>query len=284
MSRYAEVIGDPIAQSKSPIIHRFWLEKLGLAGDYRRAHVMRERLAEYLAARRADSDWLGCNVTIPHKQAVIPLLDRVAPLAAQIGAVNTIVREADGTLIGDNSDAPGFLEPLKGLLARPHYFRMARVLGTGGAARAIAHALAGEDFTVVVAGRDLAKAQALAAELSPDERLAASLGQFAQPLVFDWGERDAEVLDLFVNATSLGMTGQPPLDVDFSNVPPNAIVYDAVYAPLETPLLAEAKARGLRTIDGLEMLVGQAAIAFRLLFGAEAPRAHDAELRALLTA
>lgn len=284
MSRYAEVIGDPIAQSKSPIIHRFWLEKLGLAGDYRRAHVTREGLAEYLVSRRADPDWLGCNVTIPHKQAVIPLLDRVAPLAAQIGAVNTIVREADGSLTGDNSDAPGFLEPLKGLLARPHYFRMARVLGTGGAARAIAHALAGEDFTVVVAGRDLAKAQALAAELSPDERLAAPLGQFAQPLVFDWGERDAEVLDLFVNATSLGMAGQPPLDMDFSNVPPNAIVYDAVYAPLETPLLAEAKARGLRTIDGLEMLVGQAAIAFGLLFGAEAPRAHDAELRALLTA
>ena len=133
--RYAEVIGDPIAQSKSPAIHGFWLAKLGLHHEYRAAHVTSAGLAAYLAKRRADPDWLGCNVTMPHKQAVMPLLDRLDPLAAGIGAVNTVVHEPDGSLTGYNTDAAGFIEPLQGLLDQQHLFRMARIIGAGGAAR-----------------------------------------------------------------------------------------------------------------------------------------------------
>ena len=283
MTSYAEVIGDPIAQSKSPIIHRFWLEALGLPGDYRHAHVKADGLADYIAERRADPDWRGCNVTMPHKQAVIPLVDRLDSSAETIGAVNTIVRESDGTLTGYNTDAAGFLEPLRPFLRHQQLFRMARVLGTGGAARAIISALAGEGFVLVLAGRDTAKAETLLAELAEGEHHVAPLDHFATPTDFAFDDR-AGCLDLIVNATSLGMMGQPPLAFDFSHAPPGSIAYDIVTAPLDTPFLQQARAGGLRTVDGLEMLVGQAAVAFRLFFGAEPPRARDAELRAKLTA
>ncbi len=280
---YAEVIGDPIEQSKSPVIHGFWLEALGIPGAYRRAHVTADGLSVYVADRRADPDWRGCNVTMPHKQAVIPLVDRLDRSARRIGAVNTIVREEDGSLTGYNTDATGFLEPLRPFLRRQHLFRMARILGTGGAARAIVSALADEGFTLVLTGRDTAKAEALLAELAPGEHHVAQLDHFAQATDFAFDDR-AGCLDLIVNATSLGMTGQPPLAFDFSHAPPGSIAYDIVTAPPETPFLAAARGAGLRTVDGLEMLVGQAAAAFRLFFGAEPPRERDAELRAALTA
>ncbi|UAK24647.1 shikimate dehydrogenase [Sphingomonas nostoxanthinifaciens] len=281
---YAEVIGDPIAQSKSPIVHGFWLERLGRAGRYERCHVVPAALEDYFAARRADPDWRGCNVTLPHKQAVLPLLDRVDPAAARIGAVNTVVHE-NGLLIGHNSDAPGFLEPLRPWLAERHLLRTARIFGTGGAARAIAHALWDEGFTLIVAARDETKARALADEFSTRDCHAASLAHFAAPLAFDWGDMVGR-LDLVINATSLGMTGQPPLSLDFDHVPPGAIVYDAVYSPLETPLLAEARRRGHPVIDGLAMLIGQARSAFTRFFGIEPPTdpASDAALRTLLVA
>lgn len=281
-SPHAEVIGDPIAHSKSPLIHRFWLEKLGLDGRYDKIHVLGADLESFLTQRRDAPGWRGCNVTIPHKQAVMPLLDRIEPVAERIGAVNTIVRGDDG-LVGHNTDAAGFLEPLQPLLAERHFYRMARIMGAGGAARAIAYALADHGFTLVIAARNPYQARALADEIKTVDTHVATLASFAQPLAFDWGDRSG-VLDLFVNATSLGMKGAPPLVVDFGHVPPDAIVYDVVYAPLETPLLAEARARGLRTVDGLAMLIGQAAAAFHLFFGQPAPRQHDAELRALLTA
>ena len=163
---YAEVIGDPIAQSKSPIIHGFWLSKLGIAADYRACHVTPDALPDYLAARREDPLWRGCNVTMPHKQAVMPLLSRIDPPAGEIGAVNTVLRGSDGGLSGTNTDASGFLEPLKPDLAQTHYFRMARIIGTGGAARAIIAALGQHGFTMVVAGRNPAKARALLDELA----------------------------------------------------------------------------------------------------------------------
>ena len=284
---YAEVIGDPIAQSKSPAIHRFWLKALGTEGDYRACHVLADGLAAYIAERRADPDWRGCNVTMPHKQAVMPLLDRIDDQATAIGAVNTVVCEAGGMLTGHNTDGAGFLEPLSAVLARRHLFRMARILGTGGAARAIIASLAKQNMTLVVAGRDAAKAQALLDELAPASSSighhAVQLDHFAQATDFAFDDR-AGCLDLVVNATALGMVGQPPLDLDLSHVPPGSIVYDIVTSPVETPLLASARAAGFETIDGLEMLIGQAAVAFRLFFGAEPPRDRDAELRALLTA
>jgi len=281
---YAEVIGNPIAHSKSPVMHGFWLEQLGIDADYRRTHVRPEALASFIADRREDPEWRGCNVTIPHKQAVTPLLDRIDPVAEAIGAVNTIVPR-DGVLIGHNTDAPGFLEPLRPRLAERHLLRTARILGTGGAARAIAHALWEEGFTLIVAGRDPARAQEIVAGFDPGFVHVCALDTFARPLDFDWGEA-GDRLDLLVNATSLGMTGQPPLDVDFSNLPPGAIVYDAVYAPLVTPLLAEARERGHPIVDGLSMLIGQGRIAFEHFFGVAAPSDadSDAELRRRMTA
>lgn len=280
---YAEVIGDPIVQSKSPAIHGLWLSRLGLDAAYRAAHVRPDELADYLASRRADAAWRGCNVTMPHKQAVIPLLDRLDPLAARIGAVNTIVREADGTLAGYNTDAGGFLEPLRKELAKVHLFRMARVMGTGGAARAIVTALAQEKFVIVLAGRDPAKAQALLDELDPGgEHHAIAMDHFADATDFPFDDRKG-CLDLIVNASPLGMAGQPPLAFDFSHAPPGSVVYDIVTHPLDTPLLQAGRAAGFKTVDGLSMLIGQAAEAFEKFFGRAPPRADaDRALRQLL--
>lgn len=282
---YAEVIGDPIVQSKSPAIHGYWIERLGLDADYRAAHVTSSGLEDYLASRRADPDWRGCNVTMPHKQAVIPLLDRLDPLAARIGAVNTIVHEADGSLTGYNTDAGGFLEPLRPLLARDHLFRMARVLGTGGAARAIIAALAQQHVMIVLAGRDPEKARALLDELDPGgEHHVAPLAHFAEPTDFAFDDREG-CFDLVVNASPLGMAGQPPLSFDLSHVPPGSVVYDIVTHPVDTPLLQAARAAGFRTVDGLSMLIGQAAEAFAKFFGIAPLREDgDVELRQRLTA
>jgi shikimate dehydrogenase len=279
---YAEVIGDPISQSKSPTIHKFWLGKLGVAADYRACHVAAEGLAAYFAARRHDPDWRGCNITMPHKQAAMALVDRLDPLAARIGAINTVVREADGPLTGYNTDAAGFLEPLQPLLAETHLWRMARILGAGGAARAIIAALADQGFTLVLAARDPAKAQALLEELAPDgEHHTPPLGHFAKPTDFAFDDRE-HLLDLVINASPLGMAGQPPLHFDLSHVPPGSTIYDIVTNPVETPLLAAARKAGFPTVDGLAMLIGQAAAAFEKFFGVAAPRQHDAELRELL--
>jgi len=280
---YAEVIGDPIVQSKSPTIHGLWLSRLGLDAAYRAAHVTSDGLADYLASRRADPAWRGCNVTMPHKQAVIPLLERLDPLAARIGAVNTIVREDDGTLTGYNTDAGGFLEPLQKELAKVHLFRMARVLGTGGAARAIVAALVEQKFVVVLAGRNPAKAQALLDELDPGgEHHVTTLDHFADPTDFPFDDR-AGCFDIIVNASPLGMAGQAALAFDFSHVPPGSVVYDIVTHPLDTPLLQAARANGFRVVDGLSMLIGQAAEAFEKFFGRKPPRADgDRALRTLL--
>lgn len=279
---YAEVIGDPIAQSKSPAIHNFWLAKLGIPGRYDHCLVTLEGLADYLAARRADPQWRGCNVTMPHKLAILPLLDRLDPLAAKIGAVNTVVREADGTLTGYNTDAPGFLEPLAEALAQTHLFRMARVLGTGGAARAIVAALGKRGFVIVLAGRDPGKARAMLDELAPgSDHHAIDLAHFGDPTDFAFDDREG-CFDVIVNASPLGMSGQPPLAFDFTHAPPGSVVYDIVTSPLDTAFLQAARAAGFATVDGLSMLIGQADIAFAHFFGAHPPRDCDAELRALI--
>jgi shikimate dehydrogenase len=279
---YAEVIGDPIAQSKSPAIHNFWLEKLGAASTYRAQHVLSDKLGDYIKSRRSDPEWRGCNITMPHKQAVIDLADRLDPVATQIGAINTLVREGD-QLIGYNTDAVGFLEPLRGELSQEHYFRMARVLGTGGAARAIVAGLAGQGFTIVLAGRNPDKARSILEEVAPKgEHHAVHLDHFAESTDFAFDDRDG-CLDLVVNASPLGMRGQSELAFDWSHAPPGAIAYDIVTDPLETEFLRNARAAGFKTLDGLNMLIGQAAAAFEKFFGQAAPREHDAQLRELLT-
>lgn len=279
----AHVIGDPIAQSKSPTIHRFWLAKLGIDGEYDRQLVTVAGLGDYLNEFREHPGWIGCNVTMPHKQAIMPLLDALDPLAAQIGAVNTVVKQADGTLKGFNTDAGGFLEPLTAALANRHLFRMARILGTGGAARAIIAALASQGFTLVVAGRDPSKARALLDELAPKgEHHAIALDHFADATDFAFDDRQG-CFDLVVNASPLGMTGNPPLTFDLTHAPPGSVFYDIVTSPADTPLLIEARAAGHETVGGLAMLIGQAAIAFEKFYGCPPPREHDAELMELLS-
>ena len=280
---YAEVIGDPIAQSKSPLIHRAWLQRLGIDGDYRRCHVKPDGLADYIAERRDDPVWRGCNVTMPHKQAVMPLLDRIDPVARAIGAVNTVVRERDGSLTGFNTDAPGFLEPLQDELKQPHLFRMARIIGNGGAARAMVKALSEHGFVIVMFGRDPAKGRALLDELDPEgEHHTAPLETLADPTDFEFDDR-VGCLDLVVNASPLGMTGNPPLEIDPTHIPPRSICYEIVTSPRVTEFLKTADEAGFRTIDGLSMLIGQAAHAFEKFFGQPAPREADEEVRELLS-
>ena len=263
---YAEVIGDPIAQSKSPLIHGFWLEKLGIAAEYRACHVGPEELADYFARRRGDAQWRGCNITMPHKQAAMPLLDAIDPAAARIGAVNTVVPEADG-LGGHNTDLPGFLEPLG-----EQRFEVVSVIGAGGAARAILAALADRKVRwVSLQNRSVRKGEALMAEFGLD-------GCVVAP------GKAVPTAELLVNTSSLGMAGFPVLPPVERYVAEGGIVYDIVTHPLDTDLLRRARGRGLRTIDGLAMLIGQAAAAFEKFFGQPAPREHDAELRARLTA
>ena len=266
---YAEVIGDPIAQSKSPLIHGFWLEKLGLAGSYRRCHVRAEDLGAYVAARSADPDWRGCNVTVPHKIAVLDHVADPGGVGASIGAANTLCRGEGGGLIATNTDAAGFFGPLADadLSGKPVV-----VIGAGGAARAVLFALARLGVgPVTILNRNVLKASALLAAMGLKGK-ALPLGSKIPPAA------------LLVNSSSLGMAGQDPLEIDLSPLPAEAIVYDIVYAPLVTDLLAQAEDRGLATIDGLEMLVGQAAMAFELFFGVAAPREHDGELRERLLA
>ena len=272
---YAEVIGDPVAHSKSPTIHNFWLGLRGIAADYERCHVRPQELTDYFVARRADPLWRGCNVTIPHKQAVMTSLDEIAPRAAKVGAVNTVWRDAAGGLHGTNTDVDGVSEALR--RAPDLAGRTAVVLGAGGAARAaFAHLEALACASVRVVARDHRKA-------------AATLDQFELPAQFSAFDDSAPFAEaaVVINATQLGMTGQaamPRTLIDgLCRAAPDCLVFDMVYAPLETPLLKAARSFGLATSDGLEMLIGQAARAFELFFGASAPRERDVELRRLLT-
>jgi shikimate dehydrogenase len=266
--RYAEVIGDPIAHSKSPVIHVFWLKALGIEGDYRKTQVTAEGLGDYFASRRADPDWLGCNITIPHKETALAFVEDRGDVKQSIGAMNTAFRDGDA-VVGTNTDAGGFYAPIAelDLAGQP-----VAVVGAGGAARAILFALSRVGVgPVTILNRNPLKAAALLAHF----------GLKGDALKLDSPLPPAALL---VNASSLGMVGQPSLDLDLSPLPEDAVVYDAVYAPLETGLLKAARARDLDTVDGLEMLIGQAALAFELFFGAEPPRDRDDELRALLTA
>lgn len=264
---YAEVIGDPIAHSKSPLIHGHWLSETGTAGSYRACHVRAEQLGAYLEQRAADPDWRGCNVTLPHKLAVLDHVPDPGGVRASIGAANTIARTRDGSLFATNTDAGGFFAPLADadLEGKPVV-----VIGAGGAARAVLFALSKcQVGPVTILNRNVLKASALLA--------AFGLRGQALPL----GSR-LPAAALVVNASSLGMAGQPALDIDLSPLPGDAIVYDCVYAPLVTDLLDQADARGFATIDGLDMLIGQAALAFECFFGVTPP-ADDEQLRSKLT-
>lgn len=264
---YAEVIGDPISHSKSPIIHKFWLEKLGIAADYRAHHILSPDLQSYFAKCADDPLWRGCNITIPHKVAALDHVADPGGVRHSIGAINTVFRDEQGRLTGTNTDAGGFFAPIADL---PLAGAAAIVVGAGGAARAILFALAQADIgEVTLLARGGLKAAGLLAQF----------GLKGKVLPLDSHLPRAQLL---VNASPLGMVGQPTLDLDLSPLDDDALVYDIVYNPLETPLLKEARAQGLDTVDGLDMLIGQAALAFELFFGKAPPADCEDELRAKL--
>jgi len=266
---YAEVIGDPIAHSKSPLIHGFWLSQLGMDAAYRAAHVTADALGGYIESRRADPLWRGCNVTIPHKLAVMEHVADPGDVRASIGAMNTIARDETGALFGTNTDAGGFYAPLG---QSDFTGADVAIIGAGGAARAVLFALSRMDVaSVTIHARNALKAMGLLA----------SFGLKGQVRGMDDPLGDVALL---VNTSPLGMKGFDPLTIDLSPLPQGALVYDIVYAPLETGLLKQARERGLDTVDGLEMLIGQAALAFEIFFDVAPPRNRDDELRALLTA
>lgn len=271
-AKLAGVMGWPVGHSSSPRLHGYWLEHYGIDGAYVPLGVEPanfERVLRLLPLL----GFVGVNVTVPHKEAALAAVDVAEPLAQRIGAVNTVIVRRDGGLEGRNSDAYGFLENIK--TAVPGWDAAsgpAVVLGAGGAARAVCAALVdGGAPEVRVVNRTAARAEALAAAIGGPCR------------VLPWSER-CGVLDgavLLVNATTLGMTGQPPLDLDLDRLPRAAVVNDVVYAPLETALLKMAARRGNRTVDGLGMLLHQARPGFKAWFGVE-PEVTSA-LRAFLS-
>ncbi|PLX38191.1 MAG: shikimate dehydrogenase [Hyphomicrobiales bacterium] len=253
----AGVIGWPVAHSRSPMIHGYWLKQYGIAGSYDRYPVEADRIDAFLADL-AGAGLVGANVTIPHKEAAFRAAAEVDPVAAALGAVNTLWLE-DGKLCGANTDAYGFLANLDA--EAPGWDEVpgpAVVLGAGGAARAIVWALKERGFAPVhVVNRTVSRAAELVAA-------------FGSPLeAHGWDALGTLLGDavLVVNTTSLGMAGNPPLEIDLSHLPDTALVTDIVYVPLETPLLAAAKARGLGTVDGLGMLLHQAVPGFERWFG-----------------
>lgn len=271
-ARIAGVMGWPVGHSRSPRLHGHWLAEHGIDGAYVPLAVPPVRLGEAVRGLAA-LGLRGCNVTVPHKEAVIPLLDRIDATARATGAVNTIVVEADGTLSGSNTDVFGFMENLReGVPDWRPAGTVAVVVGAGGAARAVAWALrdAGVGEVRVVNRTD-----------ERAERLARDIGGPVRAV--GWSEREAALhgAGLLVNTTTQGMEGQAPLDLRLDALPSSAVVNDIVYVPLTTPLLAEAARRGNAVVDGLGMLLHQARPGFAAWFGAE-PAVTPALRRAVL--
>jgi shikimate dehydrogenase len=254
----AGVMGWPVEHSRSPALHGFWLKHYGIAGEYVKLPVPPEGLRAALRAL-PEERFAGCNLTLPHKEAALAIIDHVDASARRIGAVNTIVVRSDGTLEGRNTDSFGFIENLRAGAAAWRGDRgPAVVLGAGGAARAVVAALSDAGAPEIrLINRHRARAESLAAALGGTIR------------VLDWETRDRALAGaaLLVNTTSLGMHGAPPLDLSLDALDPAAVVNDIVYVPLETPLLAAARRRGNTAVDGLGMLLHQARPAFAAWFG-----------------
>ena len=259
-ARLAGVMGWPVAHSRSPRIHGYWLEEKGIDGAYLPLAVRPEALGAALAALPA-LGFRGCNLTAPHKEAALAHMASLSETARRIGAANTVTVDEDGALHGDNTDGFGFIGHLR--QEAPSWERALPVamLGAGGAARAVVDALSAEGVTEIrVANRSAERAAALAA----------AAGDIIRPLPWEGREAALEGCGLLVNATQLGQVGKPALDLDLERLPPDAVVYDLVYAPLETALLRSARARRNVTVDGLGMLLHQARPGFAAWFGAEA--------------
>jgi shikimate dehydrogenase len=268
----AGVVGAPVAHSLSPRLHGFWLERMGLSGHYVPLEVSQADLRQVLTAMPS-MGFVGCNVTIPHKESVLGLADLVTDRAALIGAANTLIFRRDGRIHADNTDGYGFLQNL--YQRAPEWeptVGPAAVFGAGGAARAVIASLIDAGVPKIrVANRTRARAESLRAEFGP--RL----------VVFDWNDGRAMVegTATVVNASSLGMAGRPDLRLPEGSFRPGMVVTDLVYAPLRTGFLAAAEDAGCSTVDGLGMLIWQAVPGFERWFG-ERPEVDEDVRRAIL--
>lgn len=271
--RSACVIGWPVEHSRSPAIHGYWLRHYGIDGAYEKEAVPPEDFSVFLGDL-GPRGYAGANVTLPHKEAALRAVQAADAAAEAIGAVNTVWLDANGVLKGGNTDAYGFMTNLDACAPRwRDGCDVAMVLGAGGAARAILYGLMEAGIPrILLTNRTVAKAETLARE-------------FGGPIeVVPWETKDAALsaCRLLVNTTSLGMDGQPPLDIMVTALPASAVVTDIVYVPLETPLLAQARTRGLTVVDGLGMLLYQAVPGFERWFGVRP--AVTPELRAHVVA
>lgn len=248
----AGVLGYPVGHSLSPKLHGYWLNYYGINGDYSAIEVLPEDLAAKLKTMH-EQGYRGCNITIPHKEAALSLMDELSEEAKNIGAVNTVVMREDGAFFGTNTDAYGFIENLRQSVedVKP-YLEHCLILGAGGAAKAVHYALkqAGAK-RVSISNRSRERCEAFDAE------------------IIDWEKKDAALEDvtLLINTTSLGMRHQPPLDLSLAALPNEALVTDIVYQPLMTDLLLQAKQRGNITVTGIGMLIYQAVPGFEAWFG-----------------
>jgi shikimate dehydrogenase len=259
--RLAGIVGWPVTQSRSPLIHNHWIAQHGLNGRYVYLPVNPENpqnLRDAVAGMRA-MGFAGCNLTMPHKVSVLPLLDRIDPVAKVMGSVNTLVFESDGALVGYNNDGFGFVQSLKD--AKPDWRADAGpivVLGAGGASRSIVYALIHSGAkNILLTNRT-------------DDKARAVVDEFGGPLqLLPWAQRHDALAQCatVINTTNQGMVGQPALDLSLDTLNAAALVSDAIYVPLETPLLAAARARGNLTVNGLGMLLNQARPAFNAWFG-----------------
>jgi len=250
------LIGHPVAHSLSPLLHNHWIKFYGFPALYQAVEIAPGKLDESVR-RLVEEGFIGFNVTLPYKQDIIPLCQSIDETARRIGAVNTVVVREDGRLRGLNTDSYGFVENiLASDTKKDLYGGSALVLGAGGAARAVVHAL------LTLGVRDIK-----IANRTKDKAL--EIGAVFPSKAVEWAERAkaAEGVSILVNTTSLGMTGQPPLELDLQYLPKDALVCDIVYKPLETELLRNAKARGNPVVTGIGMLLHQARPAFREWFG-----------------
>ncbi len=286
---YAEVIGDPIAQSKSPLIHGFWLDALGLAGDYRRAHVKPDELAAYIAERRSDPDWRGCNVTMPLKRAIVPYVSLMALEREAMPVVNTVFRYEFGWPGAVNTDGAGFWKGFTSGLGEADspalWGASFQIVGSGATALTIAAVLKGQGMTNLwFYCRNLEAGRANARWLDIDEArvlpldLIRPLPDAARTSAFDYAG-----WSVVINATPLGMANMPDVPIDLALYPPGTRVLDCVYEPRETALVRDALRHGFHAQNGLSMLVEQAAQAFWFFYLTNPPRRHDAELMGRLS-
>lgn len=257
-NKKSAVIGYPIKHSLSPILHGYWLEKYSINGSYEKISVSEEDLPDFLSSL-AKNGFLGCNITVPHKEIAINFVDDLTPVAKKIEAINTVVVQKDGSLLGDNTDAYGFIENLRSNLSGFDFNnKKVMIIGAGGATKAVIFGLleagVGE---ITIVNRTKEKAEKLS-------------NQFGNKVfVGEWSYKEKYLsdIDLLINTTTLGMLGSHELEIDLSSLPKSSVVTDIVYNPLMTNLLVQAKKQGNIVVDGIGMLLYQAVPGFDYWFG-----------------